>query len=355
MIIKEQIETPALLIDLDVLEKNIKTMADYMRNKRSKLRPHFKTFKCASIAHKTISSGAKGITCAKLGEAEVLVNAGIKDVLIANQIVDEDKIFRLAGLAHGDSKITVAVDNEKNITQLSRAASTVGSTIYVLIEVDVGMKRCGVNSAEEVLNLAKKISNSKGLSFEGIQAYEGHLGHNADIEARRRGVQEMIEKIGKIKKYLEENGFNVNEISGGATGTYNITGENTIWTEIQAGSYVFMDTDYNRLGLSFENALTVLTMVIHKRPGYAITDAGLKVCSTDEGMPLIKNYLHLKLREEEEHGIILDTDNELKYLQKIEYIPSHCCTTVNLHDRYYCIRNNMLESIWPIDGRGKSQ
>ena len=355
MITKEQIETPALLIDLNVLEKNIKIMADYMQNKRSKLRPHFKTFKCATIAHKTISSGAKGITCAKLGEAEVLVNAGIKDVLIANQIVDEDKIFRLAGLAHGDSKITVAVDNEENITQLSRVASNVGSTIYVLIEVDVGMKRCGVNSAEEVLNLAKKISNSKGLSFEGIQAYEGHLGHNANIEARHRGVQEMIEKIGKIKKYLEENGFNVNEISGGATGTYNITGENTIWTEIQAGSYVFMDTDYNRLGLSFENALTVLTMVIHKRTGYAITDAGLKVCSTDAGMPLIKSYLHLKLREEEEHGIILDTDDELKYLQKIEYIPSHCCTTVNLHDRYYCIRNNMLESIWPIDGRGKSQ
>ncbi len=355
MVTKEQIETPALLIDLDALDKNVKLMADFMKDKKAKLRPHFKTFKCPVIAHKLVNAGAKGITCAKLSEAEVLVNAGIRDVLIANQIVDFSKIFRLAGMAHGDSKIIVAVDNEENIYQLSKAASKVGSTIYVLVEVDVGMKRCGVNSAEKVINLAKKIAGSKGLVFEGLHAYEGHLGHIADIEARRKGVHEMIEKVSRIIKKLEENSFKVNEISGGATGTYNITGDNTMWTEIQAGSYVFMDLDYNRLGLPFENSLTLLTTVIHKRPGYAITDAGLKVCSTDAGMPAIKNYTHLKLREEEEHGIILDEKDELKYLQKIEYIPSHCCTTVNLHDKYYCLRNNILEAIWPISGRGKSQ
>jgi 3-hydroxy-D-aspartate aldolase len=147
----------------------------------------------------------------------------------------------------------------------------------------------------------------------------------------------------------------VNEISGGGTGTYNITGDNTIWTEIQAGSYVFMDRTYGRLKLDFQNALTLVTMVIHKRPGIAITDAGWKVCTSEFGLPILKDHPHLEVKLNEEHGIILDEKDELKYLQKIEYIPSHGCTTINLHDRYYCIRNNYLEAIWPISARGKSQ
>jgi len=363
VITKDQIDTPALLIDLDLLEQNIKIMADFMRNKKAKLRPHFKSYKCPTISHKQIDAGAKGITCAKLGEAEVLVNSGVKDVLIANQIVEPKKIFRLAGLAHGGVKITVAVDNTENISALSEAAKKVGSTIFVLIEVDVGMKRCGVNKPEEVLCLAKKILSSDGLVFEGIQAYEGHLVYDLDYppsitdNIRHQGVQEMVRKVGKIKEYLEKNGIKVNEISGGGTGTYNITGDNTIWTEIQAGSYVFMDNVYSRVGLPFKNSLTILTTVIHKRPGMAITDAGLKVCTTEQGPPAIKDHPHLKIAGElsEEHGSILDTHDELKYLQRFEFIPSHCCTTVNLHDNYYCVRNGLLEAIWPITGRGRSQ
>ncbi len=355
MITKDQIETPALLIDLDVFERNIKIMGDYFNEKNAKLRPHFKSFKCPAIAHKLINAAAKGITCAKLGEAEVLVNSGIKDILIANQIVDEGKIARLAGMAHGDSKITVAVDNEENIVQLSKAASLIGSTIHILVEVDIGMKRCGVNSPEEVLKLAKKIKQSKNLIFEGIQAYEGHLVLIKDYKKRVEGMKEAIEKISKIKLYLKEKGFEISEISGGGTGTYNITGNNTPWTEIQAGSYIFMDNNYNQLDLPFKSSLTVLATVIHKRHGYAITDAGLKVCSPDSGNTIIKEYQHLKLILNEEHGIVFDEKNELSYLQKIEYIPSHCCSTVNLHDQFYCIRNNFLEVIWPISGRGKSK
>jgi len=355
MITKEQIETPCLLIDLDILESNIGIMAEYFSDKKAKLKPHFKTFKCPTIAHKLINAGAKGISCAKLGEAEVLVNCGIKDVLVANQIVDRDKIFKLAGLAHGDTKITVVVDNEENINSLSEAASMLGSTIYVLVEVDVGMKRCGVNTSEEVLELAKLISRSKGLVFEGIQAYEGHLVHTSEYQIRLDGMKEVIEKITSIKKYLEKEGFRINEISGGSTGTYMITGNNTIWTEIQTGSFVFMDTDYNRLGLPFKNALTVFTQVIHKRPGFAVTDAGLKVCSPDGGMSTVKDHPEAILVLNEEHGNIIDEKDELKYLQKIEYIPSHSCSTVNLHDEYYCVRNNILEAIWPISARGKSK
>jgi D-serine deaminase-like pyridoxal phosphate-dependent protein len=355
MITKEQIETPCLLIDLDILEYNINTMADFFKDKKAKLKPHFKTFKCPAIAHKIINAGAKGISCAKLGEAEVLVNSGIKDVLIANQIVDKVKISRLAGLAHGESKITICVDNKENIQSLSEAASKVGSTIYMLVEVDVGPGRCGVNTREEVLELVKAISKSKGLVFEGIQAYEGHLVHTPEYQVRFDGMKEVIKKITPIKEFLEKEGFTVNEISGGGTGTYAITGDNTIWTEIQAGSYVFMDTDYIRLGLPFKNALTVFATVIHKRPGFAVTDAGLKVCSPDGGESAIKDHPGLKLILNEEHGNIPDEKDELRYLQKIEYIPSHSCSTVNLHDQYYCVRNDILEAVWPISARGKSK
>ncbi|HEB31608.1 MAG TPA: DSD1 family PLP-dependent enzyme [Spirochaetes bacterium] len=354
---REQIETPALVIDLDILERNISVMTDFMKDKRAKLRPHFKTYKCPAISHKQISAGAKGITCAKLGEAEVLVQSGIKDVLIANQIVDPVKIFRLAALADDEAKITVAVDDPDNILALSNAAAEIGSTVYVLVEIDVGMKRCGVNTPDEVFDLAGKIVDSKGLVFEGFQAYEGHLQNRPDIEDRRRGVKEMEEKVGEIKNVLEKRGIPVKEISGAGTGTYNITADNTIWTEIQAGSYIFSDAVYNKIAVEFQNSLSVLTQVIHKRPGYAVTDAGMKVCTVDHGIPEIKNFTDLKIygNLSEEHGTIIDEKDELEMLQKIEYIPGHCCTTVNLHDRYYCVRKGLLEAVWPILGRGKSR
>jgi len=355
---KDQIETPALLIDLDILDENIEIMAGFLQDKKAKLRPHFKSHKCPTIAHRQINAGAKGITCAKLSEAEVLVKAGIKDILIANQVVNPEKIIRLIGLFNTSKpKLIVTVDNIQNIKNLSSVASKIDATIYVLIEVDVGMKRCGVNDSEEVLRLAREIKKSKGLIFEGIQAYEGHLVYSDDINFKREGVKKMVGKIGKIKEFLTENGIQVNEISGAGTGTYFLTGDNTIWTEIQAGSYIFMDTVYKKsAGIKFKNSLTILTTIIHKRPGIAIADVGLKSCSAEQGFPEIKGYSDLNmLGLGEEHTIIEDKNNNLNYLQKIELIPSHCCTTVNLHDDYYCIRNEMLMAIWPIQGRGKSK
>ena len=354
MVTKAQIETPALLIDLEKLEVNIKKMSEYFSDKKAKLRPHFKTHKSPMIAHMQIAAGAKGLTCAKVGEAQVLAAAGIHDILIANQIVDTDKVYRLAGLAKS-ARISVCVDNPANVAQLSEAAVTYGSTIYVLVEINVGMNRCGVETKEEVLALAKQINDSKGLVFEGFQAYAGNLSHEADYEIRKKGVQFAVKKVTDIKEYVEKNGLSVKEISGAGTGTHNITGNNTIWTEIQAGSYVFMDTDYGRLGLGFENALTVLATVIHKRPGVSITDAGQKVCCKTLGPPIIKNYSGLFAELTEEHGKIIDEKDELQYLQKIEYIPSHCCSTANMHDDYYCVRNGLWEATWPVAARGKSR
>ncbi|MCL2819241.1 MAG: DSD1 family PLP-dependent enzyme [Oscillospiraceae bacterium] len=349
----DKIETPALLVDMDILEENISIIESYFKDKKAKLRPHFKTHKCSEIAKMQIKAGAKGITCAKLSEAEVLAAAGIDDILIANQVVESSKIKRLAELACS-KRIAVCVDNPENIIDLSHAVKESGATIYVFIEVNIGMNRCGINTKEEALPLASLIQSSPGLVFEGLQGYAGQISHEADFDARVRGVKEAVEKVTGIKNHLEENGIKVNEISGASTGTYNITGDNTIWTEIQAGSYVFMDTDYEKLSLSFKNALSVLATVIHKRPGTAITDAGQKVCCVTKGLPVIKNLPGITaLKLNEEHGIINDTEDSLFYLQKIEYIPSHCCSAVNLHDELYGVRNGVIEKIFQIDGRGK--
>ncbi len=355
MITVDAIETPALLVDLDALEGNIRIMADFMKGRRVRLRPHFKTHKSPAICHLQLAAGAKGICCAKLGEAEVLLSTGIPDVLIANQIVDPVKITRLAGLARGSARVTVCADNPVNVKALSDACAAVGATLRVLVEVDVGMNRCGVKTPEEALALAKQIAGSPGLVFEGIQAYEGHLVQITDSEKRRDGVRAMEQTIGSLKTMLEKAGLPVKEISGGGTSTYNITGDNTIWTEIQAGSYVFMDNSYGGMGLPFREALTVLATVIHTHEGRAVTDAGIKVCTTDHGNPTVKGHPGMELRTNEEHGIITDPAGELVYGQKIEYIPSHCCTTVNLHDTYHCVRAGTLEAVWPIPGRGRSR
>ncbi len=354
MITLETIETPALLVDMDALEWNVRVMADFMKGRRVRLRPHFKTHKSPAICQMQLAAGAKGICCAKLGEAEVLLSTGIPDVLIANQIIDPVKIVRLAGLARG-ARVTVCADDVRNVADLSAASDRAGATLRVLVEVDVGMNRCGVKTAEEALALARRIAGSPGLAFEGIQAYEGHLAQLADIEKRRAGVREMEEKVGAIKALLEENGLPVKEISGGGTATYNITGDDTIWTEIQAGSYVFMDTSYDEMGLPFRESLSLLATVIHTHPGRAVTDAGMKVCSIDHGPPAVKGHPGLEVRTNEEHGIVTDPAGVLRWGQKIEYLPSHCCTTVNLHDRYHCVRGGALEAVWPIPGRGRSQ
>ena len=210
----DSIETPALLVDMDALEWNITVMADFMKGRRVRLRPHFKTHKSPAICHMQLAAGAKGICCAKLGEAEVLLTTGIPDVLIANQIVDPAKIARLAGLARG-ARVTVCADNEKNVADLSAACARAGSTLNVLVEVDVGMNRCGVKTAEEAVGLAKRIAGAPGLHFEGIQAYEGHLVQLPKLEDRRAGVRKMLEEIGRVKSLLEKAGLTVKEISGG--------------------------------------------------------------------------------------------------------------------------------------------
>lgn len=353
---KNQIDTPALVIDLDVMEFNISTMANFFRKTQAKLRPHFKTHKTPILAHMQLEAGAIGITCAKVGEAEVLVNAGIRDILIANQVVGAIKVARLASLAQ-HAKIIVAVDNEENIRELSEAARIFGSLIHVVVEIDVGLGRCGVPPGENGLALAKFISKMPGLLFEGVLGYEGHAVFLTDLKARQEAVDQAMGKLVSTAELIRHAGFNVEIVSAGGTGTYDLTGRYPGVTEVEAGSYIFMDTRYRGVGLPFRCALTLLATVISTpNRQRAVIDAGKKAITDEHGLPEVAVLAGARIKIlNEEHGI-LDVDPgqlELKVGNKIEIIPSHICTTVNLHDVFYAVRNNRVVAIWPISGRGK--
>ena len=356
---KEEIDTPALLIDLDVFEANIRTMADFFKTVNADLRPHAKTHKTPIIAHKQLEAGAIGITCAKLGEAEALVHAGIRDVLIANQVVGSQKVARLINLAK-NSEIMVAVDDADNVDQLSAAAEAKGATLRVLIEVSTGMGRCGTMPGEPTLALAQHILKSKGLKFEGLMGYEGHTVARPDLIERKIETGKAVELLIDTKHFLEENGVAVGIMSGGGTGTFAITGSYPEMTEIQAGSYVFMDSTYHNVegvGDRFSCSLTLLTTVVSRpEPSRVIVDAGMKVLAKEFGIPQpLAEGLEMRGLSEEHGTMDAEPTVDLKPSDKLEILPSHCCTTVNLHDRYYGVRNGIVESVWEIAARGKSQ
>lgn len=351
---KEQIDTPALLLDLDKLEGNIERMAAFLGDRAARLRPHTKTHKCPIIAHKQIESGAIGVTCAKLDEAEVMARAGIRDILIANQIVGRRKIERLMGLATW-TEVMVAVDDMRNVADLSAAATLRGVSLRLLVEVDVGMGRCGVEPGEPAVPLAREVASSRGLVFEGLMGYEGHAVLRPTFEERKEKAEAAMALLVKAKKGIEATGLEVGIVSAGGTGTYDITGQYPGVTEIQAGSYATMDVRYRDCGLPFQCALTCLATVISvPRRGVAITDAGMKALTPEFGMPEVVEGPGISLtRLSEEHGVLrLANGVRLNAGDKIEFIPSHGCTTINLHDEFYALRNGVVEAIWPIAARG---
>jgi len=351
---KEEIDTPALLLDLEKLEANLDRMADFFADKPAALRPHTKTHKCPVIAHQQIERGAIGVTCAKLDEAEAMARAGIQDILIANEIVGRRKIERLAGLA-GWTEVMVAVDDARNVADLSAAATSKGVSLRVLVEVNVGMGRCGVEPGEPAVALARQVASSPGLVFEGLMGYEGHAVMRPTFEERMKLARAAMALLVSTKKHIEAAGLEVRIVSGGGTGTYNITGTYLGVTEVQAGSYVTMDVRYRDCGVGFECALTCLATVISTpRPGVAITDAGMKALTPEFGMPEVVGLEGVTVAKlSEEHGALALTEAaSLRPGDKIELIPSHGCTTINLHDHFYALRNGVVEAIWPIAARG---
>lgn len=355
----EEIDTPALLVDLDVMEANIEKMAERFRAMPSELRPHAKTHKTPIIAQKQIEAGAIGVTCAKLGEAETMAEAGIRDILIANQVVGEPKVTRLMSLAkHSD--VIVAVEDSLNVRHLAERAREKGVKLGVLVEVDVGNNRCGVMPGKPALDLAREVQGHPSLTLRGLMGYEGFCQFIADVDEKKRKTTEAMDKLVGSRDALEDAGVGVEIVSAGGTGTHMISGRHPGVTEIEAGSYVFMDARYSQVpGLEdFGEAVSVLSTVIsasHK--GKVICDAGLKTLTFEFGMPPVKDRDDARyVRANEEHGHIeVDPGFDLAVGDKFELIPTHCCTNTNLYDHLHCVRDGALEAVWRIQARGRSQ
>lgn len=343
--------TPALIVDEKLFNENKDKMKSLLKGKALKLRPHYKSHKCAEIAREQISDGAVGMTCAKLDEAKDLCDAGIENILIANQIVDKKKIYDLASIAL-NCTLTVCVDNEENVKDIESAAASLGSCVHCLIEYEIGMERCGVASKEEVARLAKLIISCPHLSFDGIQAYAGHISHEVSIEQRRDLTEANFRKIKELLSYLERQGIEVKTLSGGSTGTSLIKADMGLYTELQAGSYLFMDSTYKELDLPFKNSLFILATVVSVNDRITVIDAGVKSCGVDQGMPECVGFTVSHIVASEEHLQLHNPSKEFKIGDKVMLVPGHCCSTVNLHEKLYFVNDGKVTRRVAVTARG---
>jgi len=349
------IPTPALVVEMEALEGNLRLMSDFFGRRRAKLRPHFKSHKCVTIARRQLEAGnAVGITCAKLSEAEVLASGGIKDVLIANEIVGQGKAERVAELAR-KCRLTVAVDDESQVRELSTALSGTRARVGVLVEVDVGMHRCGVPPGEAALRIARAAASAAGIEFLGLQAYEGHCTTVLDPEERRRQVLASMQKAVETRRLIEASGLPVRVLSGGGTGTYDMTGVMDGVDEVQAGSYALMDHYYAKRRPEFAIALNVIATVISSNGSdHAVLDVGVKGVGADLGPPVLADRPEDEISrfESEEHASVKVGGPPLKVGDRTRLIPSHVCTTCNLHRRIFAVRGGMVEDVWAVEGSG---
>jgi D-serine deaminase-like pyridoxal phosphate-dependent protein len=353
---KLDLKTPALLLDLDILKDNISLMQRYIKKREVILRPHIKCHKTPEIAKMQIDAGARGVMVAKLGEAEVMSNAGIKNIAIANQVVQEKKIEELINL-NRHNEVSVAVDNPLIVDLISKIAARENVKIKVMIEVDIGMGRCGVLPGEPAQKLAEKISKSKNIIFDGLMGYEGMAAYEGSFEKRKQRCHVCYKKLIETAHLIEEKGLEVKTVSAGGTTSFSIAAEYPGITEIQAGSYVIMDLMHKIEGVPFDYALSVLTTVVSKpHPYRAIIDGGLKTFSEVGGFPKIKSMEGIELYQlDEEHGYlkIKNQNIQLEVGDTLEFIPAYSSTTVNLHDKFYVMKGDEVQHIWKIAARGR--
>lgn len=344
--------TPAMILDLDVARRNISTMADYMRGVSAKLRPHIKVHKSPELARMQMEAGACiGMTTATVWEAVVMARGGIDDILVANAVVGLEKIQTIAELSR-EAHMIVAIDDARNAEDLSNAALQAGSVLGVLIDLDVGMERCGVRSKEEALRLAERVSKLNGLRLEGMMGYEGHCMLEPDPDRRVRKAHAAMEELMEAVDFLAQHGFESRIISGGGTGTYNITGAHPRLTELQAGSYVVMDAFHAQLIPGFPVALTVLGTVISRHGNRVILDSGRKVIGSELGLPRLKDVLSTTAGIAEEHLLVdVDVASSLRVGERVEVVSGYGPTTVNLHDVYYVVEHDIVTDVWPVRAR----
>lgn len=355
---KSELDTPCLCVDLDRMEANIQRMSDVCREHGVHWRPHVKCHKIPAIAHKQLAAGAIGMTCAKLGEAEVMAAGGVRDLLIANQIVGPRKVERLVSLCRSADPI-VAVDDMAQAEPLARAARKAGVAPRVILEIDIGLARAGVLPGKPALELARAVGRLKGLRFSGLMAYEGHLLKVPDPEEKRRAIFAAMKKVVDTKKQIERAGLTCEMVSAGGTGSYQITAQCPGVTELQAGGGIFMDRYYRDVchvgGLDF--ALTVLTTVTSRpTPTRANIDAGRKTTNPDLALPLVVGDDDIRVQFlSAEHGT-LTVERSAKGLaigDRLELVVGYGDFTTCLHDELYGFRGDRLEVVWPILGRGK--
>ena len=358
-----EIETPALVIDLDALDRNIARMAELTRAAGVRVRPHAKTHKSAAIALRQIAAGAVGQCVQKVGEAEALARGGVKDILVSNQVVGERKLRRLAALAR-DATIALCFDAPEQVDAASRVAGDFGVELGGLVEIEVGMERCGVAPGRDAAALARRIADAPNLKFRGLQAYHGRAQHLATYQERAQAIAFAIDAVHETLRALADEKLACEIVAGAGTGTFAIEAASGVYNELQVGSYVFMDTEYARIGnktggryTEFEHSLFVLASVISvPAADRAIVDAGLKSYSTEKGPPWVHGRDDVEVTGvSDEHGKLkLAPGARLRVGERLWLIPGHCDPTVNLHDWYVGVRNGRVEALWPVDARGAS-
>lgn len=364
------LQTPALVLDLDRFERNVALMADHCARNGLKLRPHAKTHKSVRIAKAQIAAGAVGQCCAKLGEAEALIEGlggegGIESIVLTSPVVTEGGIARLMALNAKIPDLMVATDNPANAEALAVAAERAGMKLKVLVDLDPGLHRTGIAPGEPVLALGEKIHASEWLELRGLQCYAGHVMHVENFDERREKSLAAMKLLGETRDAFRGAGLPVEIVSGGGTGSYNIDPEARVLTELQGGSYIFMDKQYNDVPIAngapmpFETSLFVqMSVVSNNTRNLATTDAGFKAFSTDAEPPVLLSgapegaaYFFFG---DEQGGILLPPDVTLPLGHQLTAITPHCDPTVNLYDGYHVVRGDTLVDIWPIEARGRS-
>jgi 3-hydroxy-D-aspartate aldolase len=361
-----RLNTPSLIVDLDLLEANIASMARLCRQRGIALRPHAKTHKSIEIARRQLKAGAVGICCAKLGEAEVLAAGGIDSVLITSPVVSGEGCRRLAALNRLCADLMIVTDSAANAQDLAAAGEASGRPLKVLIDLDVGQHRTGIAPGEGAIAIAKAIAATPHLSLAGIQGYAGHLMHVHDRHEREARTSAVMDLLAGTRAALKAQGIACPIMTGGGTGTFDLDPRSGVLTDLQAGSYVFMDAQYEDVWeadeerVPFATSLFVQTTVISANfPGIATTDAGLKAFATDAGPPKIvggaPEGTHYVISSDEQGRLEFATGNSLEVGATITCAAPHCDPTVNLYDHYHVVRGDTLIDIWPVDARGRSQ
>lgn len=354
--LRHQLKTPALVLDIDILDQNIATMFDRARAMGVGLRPHAKAHKCVEIAKRLQRAGALGASCATIDEAECLAAGGITGILVTSPMVSQDQVARLGGLLARGADLMVVMDNPLNLSACAGVAAEAGRTLGVLIDFDFGQGRTGCIDAQDAVSLARGVSASAHLRLRGVQAYWGQVQQIMPIADRRRQAQVQLDRLKDLVSELTEAGLKPEIVSGGGTGTHQIDGESGLFTELQPGSFLFLDSQYDKsVGAPFKPSLFVaLSVVSANRPGRVIVNGGYKAFATDGGFPEAVRGAPSKATYRymgDEHGALDFNGEGVTLGATIEFLTSHCDPTVNLHPAFHVVRGENVIDVWPIGGR----